>query len=253
MTSSYGRASTVEGRLTTDGGVPISGALLDSRPRPPIRALLRHDVSPRTGSDGRFVVRLSRGVSSRALRFAYRAHVGDAVPSATASLTLVVRASLSLKISPRTAHVGSTISFRGRLLGTPVPRGGKQVVLEARSPGGPWIEFNVVRTNTRGQFHARYRFKFPGPATYQFRVHSKPRPTSRSPRATPRRSSYASAESPHTRARAPSARLEPVSERQVVAHPLGARTANAPRVPHPRMRRHLPAQGQGVLNQFYGV
>ena len=47
-------------------------------------------------------------------------------------------------------------------------------MLEARSPGGPWIEFQDVRTGRRGRFHASYRFKFPGPARYQFRVISEP-------------------------------------------------------------------------------
>ena len=43
-------------------------------------------------------------------------------------------------------------------------------MLEARSPGGPWLEFDVIRSDARGRFHASYRFKFPGPAAYQFRV-----------------------------------------------------------------------------------
>jgi hypothetical protein len=47
-------------------------------------------------------------------------------------------------------------------------------VLEARAPGGRWIEFDDVRTGPRGVFHAGYRFKFPGPAHYQFRVLSEP-------------------------------------------------------------------------------
>ena len=55
-----------------------------------------------------------------------------------------------------------------------MPPVGKQLVLEARSPGGPWIEFQVIRTNARGRFRASYRFKFPGPADYQFRAVSEP-------------------------------------------------------------------------------
>ena len=51
-------------------------------------------------------------------------------------------------------------------------------MLEARSPGGPWIEFNVIRTDARGRYRASYRFKFPGPADYQFRVRlANPSPT----------------------------------------------------------------------------
>jgi hypothetical protein len=66
--------------------------------------------------------------------------------------------------------VGRSIYFSGRLRGGPVPAGGKLLVLEARSPGGAWLEFDVVRSDARGRFHASYRFKFPGPADYQFRA-----------------------------------------------------------------------------------
>jgi hypothetical protein len=70
--------------------------------------------------------------------------------------------------------VGRRIFFRGRLLGGPIPAGGKQLVLEARSPGSPWLEFDVIRTDARGRYRASYRFKFPGPADYRFRVLSEP-------------------------------------------------------------------------------
>jgi hypothetical protein len=85
-----------------------------------------------------------------------------------------VRAGVALGVSPHTASVGHVIFFNGRLLGGPVPPAGKQLVLEARSPGGGWIEFNLVRSGHRGRFHAAYRFRFPGPADYQFRAVSEP-------------------------------------------------------------------------------
>jgi hypothetical protein len=69
--------------------------------------------------------------------------------------------------------VGQTISFAGRLLGGPVPGGGKVVVLQARAPGGNWIDFEVVRAGGSGRFAARYRFRFPGPAHYEFRAVSE--------------------------------------------------------------------------------
>jgi hypothetical protein len=85
-----------------------------------------------------------------------------------------VRAGVALGVSPHTTSVGQQIFFSGRLLGGPVPPAGKQLVLEARSPGGAWIEFNVVRSGAHGRFHASYRFRFPGPADYQFRALSEP-------------------------------------------------------------------------------
>jgi hypothetical protein len=122
-----------------------------------------------TSAEGRFTLRVPAGSSSRTLRFEYSDDLG-APPVATRTLTLSVRAGVVLGVAPRTASVGSSIHFSGRLLGGPVPAGGKLLVLEARSPGGAWLEFDVIRSDARGRFHARYRFKFPGPAKYQFRA-----------------------------------------------------------------------------------
>jgi hypothetical protein len=174
LTSAFGRRELVTGRLTGPGGVAISAAQIDLQGTPPFGGQPLTMAGPRTGADGRFVLRLPSGISSRALRFAYRAHIGDPTPVATQTLTLNVRAGISLRVTPRTVGVGQSIRFRGRLLGRPIPAAGKQLVLEARSPGGPWIQFKVVRSDRKGRYQASYRFKFPGPATYQFRVLCEP-------------------------------------------------------------------------------
>jgi hypothetical protein len=175
LTCAYGRGQTIAGRLTGAGGTPISGAVIDLRVIPAYAGAKPLAVtSPRTGPDGRFSVKLAPGVSSRTLRFAYRSHLGDVVPVASRTLTLRVHAGIALSVSPRTASVGRSIFFRGRLRGRPIPRGGKQLVLEARSPGSRWIEFDVIRTDAHGRYRASYRFKFPGPADYRFRVRSEP-------------------------------------------------------------------------------
>ena len=126
----------------------------------------------RTAPNGRFAVRLPRGTSSRMICLAYRPPGG--APPVTRALVLRVRAGIALRVSPRTTSVGQQIVFHGRLLAGPIPSEGKQLVLEARSPGGPWIEFNLIRTGPRGRFRATYRFRFPGPANYQFRARSEP-------------------------------------------------------------------------------
>jgi hypothetical protein len=175
LTTGFGRARTLSGRLTGPAGVPIAGASIDLRATPSYAGA--HPVqmtSPRTGADGRFSLRIAGGASSRSLLFAYRAHVGDASPVATRTLTLKVRPGIALSVSPHTTSVGHGIVFRGRVLGGPIPRGGKQLVLEARSPGSAWIEFKVVRTDAHGRYRAAYRFKFPGPASYRFRARSEP-------------------------------------------------------------------------------
>jgi hypothetical protein len=175
VTTGFGRARTLAGRLTGPGGVPIAGAAIDMRVTPSYAGARPVQMTgPQTGPDGRFSVRIAGGASSKSLRFAYRAHVGDALAVATRTLTLKVRAGIALRVSPHTTSVGRSIFFRGSLRGGPIPHGGKQLVLEARSPGSAWIEFKVVRTDARGRYRASYRFKFKGPADYRFRARSEP-------------------------------------------------------------------------------
>jgi hypothetical protein len=170
LTSAYGHPQTIVGRLTGARGVPVEGARLDVLATPSYSgARVAAMASPLTGAGGRFSVRMPAGASSSTLRVAYSNRVGMA-PVATKTLTLNVRAGVTLSIEPRTASVGRSVHFSGRLRGGPVPSGGKPLVLEARSPGGAWLEFDVIRTDSRGRYHASYRFKFPGPASYQFRV-----------------------------------------------------------------------------------
>ncbi len=175
LVTRFGRAATVEGRLTTASGTPIAGASVDVSAVPSATGA-RTAAMPeaRTNASGRFIVTVPGGVSSRTLRFGYRTHLAEESPAVTSTLELVVRAGIALHVSPTVTNVGRRIYFSGRLLGGPVPADGKQLVLEARSPGGPWIEFQDVRSGHRGRFRSSYRFKFPGPADYQFRVISEP-------------------------------------------------------------------------------
>jgi hypothetical protein len=170
----YGRVEVLDGRLSAPGGAPIAGALIEVLATPVSAGAATVAIAdPRTGPDGRFSVRLPSGTSSRTLRFEYRSHLGEARAAATRTLSLSVGAGILLRVAPRTAAVGRSIYFHGRLLGGPIPPAGKALVLEARSPGGPWIEFDVIRSDGHGRFHSSYRFKFPGPASYQFRAFSE--------------------------------------------------------------------------------
>lgn len=175
LVAGFGHAVTAQGRLTTASGVPIAGASIDVSAVPSATGA-RAAAMPaaRTNASGRFTVTVPGGVSSRTLRFAYRARLDEEGPAASANLTLVVRAGITMHVSPAVTSVGESIHFSGLLRGGPVPADGKQLVLEARSPGGPWIQFEDVRSGRRGRFHAGYRFKFPGPAHYQFRAVSEP-------------------------------------------------------------------------------
>jgi hypothetical protein len=169
----YGVARTVEGRLTAPGGTPIADAQIEISALPSYAGAKAHALpAPRTGAAGRWSIVLPRGSSSEVLRFAYRSHLGAVAPVATRTLTLSVRAGIELGIAPRVAAADGEIRFGGRLLGAPVPAGGKQLVLEARSPGGRWVEFHVIRAHSGagGRFRYAYRFHLPGPVRYQFRV-----------------------------------------------------------------------------------
>ena len=174
ITGPYGRAHTIAGRLTAPGGVPIAGAQIDCTATPVAQGAQAAAMAcPKTGPDGRFTLKVPGEQSSRTIALAYREHIGDALPVATRTLGMTVRAGVELRVSPHTTSAGHTIHFTGTLLGGPIPHGGKQLVLEARSPGSHWIEFDVVKTNNKGRYHDSYTFKFPGPVDYRFRAVSE--------------------------------------------------------------------------------
>ena len=108
-------------------------------------------AGPRTGADGTWRAVLPASVSSRDVTFRYRSHVNDTIAAATASVRLRVRAGRHLTINPRRARQGQAIHFEGRLLGGPLPRGGKQIVLMARASRGGWVRFKIVRSDGGGR------------------------------------------------------------------------------------------------------
>jgi hypothetical protein len=172
LVSAFGRSHVVRGRLRGLDGAPISGAAIDvvSKTTAVNARELAKASGPKTRNDGSWYLVLPPGVSSRDLSLRYRSHVNDTIPTASARVRLRVRAGLRLAIHPRVARRGQAIRFDGRLLGAPLPRGGKQIVLMARASRGAWLRFNVVRTATHGRFRTTYRFQQPGRARYRFRA-----------------------------------------------------------------------------------
>jgi hypothetical protein len=167
----YGRAQTVLGRLTAPGGAPIAGALVEAAMTPSAQGARSAALaSPRTAANGSFRLRLPAGAPSGRVVFAYRSRLGGPVPDALAALALTVPAGLSLSVAPRVSHAGGTIAFRGVLHGSPIPPGGKQLVLQARTLGSGWRTFDVLSTDRRGRYRATYRFRLAGPVTYEFRA-----------------------------------------------------------------------------------
>jgi hypothetical protein len=175
LVSDYGSAPTMQGRLTNAAGQAIADAIVEVSALPSYLGAHPQTLpSLRTDASGRWSMRLARSVSSCTLRLAYRSHLEDPQPAATRTLVLGVRAGVTLRVDPRVTSVGRVIRFSGRLLGGPIPPGGKQLVLEAAgSPGGPWLEFHVIRSDAHGRFHSSHEFRYPGPAKYRFRVVSR--------------------------------------------------------------------------------
>jgi hypothetical protein len=179
LTARLGSARALTGRLLAPGGAAIAGATVQAQFLPAYQgAQPRQLTAARTGAGGAFALRLPGSLPSGRLTLSYSSHAGQAVPDVTTALTLTVPASLTLRVTPRGSHAGGTIRFTGALRGGPLPRGGKQVVLEARAveAGGrrgthsPWRQFRVLSSSARGAFHASYRFRLPGPVAYQFRA-----------------------------------------------------------------------------------
>jgi hypothetical protein len=174
LTARFGSTHTVSGLLLAPGGAAIADAVLQVQFLPSFlgaRPLALTAVH--TGVNGVFSLRLPASLPSGRLILAYSAHTGQGVPDVTAALALTVPASLSLRVTPRSSHADGTIRFSGALHGTPLPHGGKQLVLEARVGGkahSPWRQFRVLSTGPHGAFRASYRFRLPGPITYQFRA-----------------------------------------------------------------------------------
>lgn len=169
--SAYGRSQVVSGRLSEASGAPIGGAAVQVLSTPAFQGARTEALERvRTGTDGSFRLRLPGSLPSTKLTFAYATEAGQATPTVTAQLTLAVPAKVSLRVAPRVSHVDGTIAFKGALSGGPLPPGGKQVILEARTLHGPWRQFQVLSTAARGRFKASYRFRLAGPIDYQFRA-----------------------------------------------------------------------------------
>jgi hypothetical protein len=167
----FGRRQVIRGRLTDATGVGVRNARIE------LLTAIDHRVGQpidkggaRTRGDGRFTIILPRDVSSRTLVLRYRSHANDTAAAAEHVLALKVQAGTRLTVMPRLATRGQTVRLRGRLVGRPLPVGGKVIELQARSPGQAWLTFRTVRTTRRGRFATSYTFRRSGPALYEMRT-----------------------------------------------------------------------------------
>jgi hypothetical protein len=154
ITAPYGRRVVVRGRLT-QGSQPVgAGAALEVLERLDRKGAGERVASHvETKADGSFTVVVTTNRPSRVMRLSYRAADGRQVVSR--ALKVRVRAAARLHATLG----GRVIRFGGRLLSGPVPKRGKRVLMEGRSPGSAWTQFKRLRTDRHGRFAGTYRLR----------------------------------------------------------------------------------------------
>ena len=163
-----GRAVRITGRVTS-GGAPVAGATVHL-----VRRVQRRGATAGPSgavaisrADGRYALRVPPG-PSRTLRLGVRASGTATRFACSRRLQLRVRAQVSLRAEPRRLAGAGTVRFGGRVRGGHIPARGKIVVLQARE-AGRWRTFTATRSDRRGRFHARYRFRG-NPGSYPVRA-----------------------------------------------------------------------------------
>lgn len=154
LTVPYGRRVSVRGRLT-QGSQPVgAGIRLEIMERPDRRGAVESSTrTVLTKADGTFALGLATSRPSRVVRLAYRpAGAGQVVSQA---LKLRVRAASRVRASLR----GRVVRFSGRVLSGPIPKRGKRLQMEGRSPGSAWTPFKILRTDMKGRFAGTYRLR----------------------------------------------------------------------------------------------
>ena len=182
LTSGYGRTQTVIGRLTDASAARRSPGHSSTCLRP--RATLGRE---------------DRGAAARAHRRGRALHSCE-LPAGTSSRTLLLRVQHAAGRRAGGDQDADADRARGRDAEHRAAHDAAWAAAStspgacaaARSPAAAscWCWRRDRRaahgssstwsaTDARGRYHASYRFKFPGPAAYQFRVLCKPRPTIR--------------------------------------------------------------------------
>jgi hypothetical protein len=161
----------VAGRLLNAGGQPVSGARVAvlTRDLDDDKAKLRTYVT--TDADGRFAYRAT-AYASRLYQFAWTSHVNDVRYAANGYVTLLARASATLKASPRRPRLGHLVTLTGRLAGKH-PRRSVDIVAQGRAGRhGAYRTFADGHIGRSGRFRLHYRFRDPGSRgrAFSFRV-----------------------------------------------------------------------------------
>ncbi|MGH2936769.1 MAG: hypothetical protein ACRDPE_01450 [Solirubrobacterales bacterium] len=162
LTVDFGTAAKLRGRLTDAHG--------DGVPNQPVTVVLRAPGGAAgaperhrllTDRAGRFALRLEPRTSRRVL---VSFHGGGGLrPAHGRPLALKVRAAVSLAAVPSRLRTGDSVTLSGRVRpgAARIPRRGKVVAIQyLERASGRWRPALVVRTDGRGRFHVRYRFRY---------------------------------------------------------------------------------------------
>lgn len=149
------------GRLTGRGGAGVSGAALTvvesfaAGARPSSRA-----VRTVTDGTGRFALRLGKGPARRvAVRYQ---GTGTRSRAAGRPLKVDIRGRTTFRLRPGKLRNGGWVRMTGQVArrGALLPARGKLVALQYFDPArAQWRPVEVLRTNRRGRFRHRYRFR----------------------------------------------------------------------------------------------
>jgi hypothetical protein len=163
----FGRGGQVSATLRASDGRPVAGASVDVLERSRVDSAWRRVATVATDAEGRAAHRVAAG-PSRVVRLAFAGD--DVLLPAAAQRAVPVAAGATLSASRRRVAHRSRVAFAGRLLGAPIPGGGRTIDLQAHYRGA-WRTFATPRVDRRGRFVHRHRFGAGiGRLTYRFRV-----------------------------------------------------------------------------------
>jgi hypothetical protein len=151
-----GRSVKVTGTLVNRDGNPLAGQQIQVFAKNSVEAAEQPLGVVATDQQGRYSYTLTAG-SSRRLRFVYQ---GAALLLPTEhTVTVLVPAASSIRVSQRRILNGQTVTFRGRVRSLPLPAGGKIVELQVyQGKREGWTTFRTIRSDEAGRWRQRYTF-----------------------------------------------------------------------------------------------
>ncbi len=158
--------SELSGRLTANGA-SVGRTTITVLSRLRTGGAFARFAALRTGVDGSFRFNAGSG-PSRTLRFHWEGT--DTVRPSSADMAVRVPARSSIAVDRRGVRNGEAVTFSGRLLGRPLPEGGKLVDLQVKLRGR-WRTFAAPRADSAGRWRYAYRFEATrGRVVYGFRA-----------------------------------------------------------------------------------